>query len=78
MKDIKTKQEIFDYLGIEPTIYKTKEEKQELKEIIQEFKDLQKKYIDFESCFIEDLGIYIEYSEIIHEGKFIAVFKGVE
>ena len=75
MKDIKTKQEIFDYLGIEQTSYQTKEDKQLLKEIIQEFKTLQKKYNDFESCFIEDLGTYIK-GDIIYKGKNIVVFKG--
>lgn len=78
MKYIKTKQDIFNYLGIEPTIYETQEEKKLLKEIIQEFKDLRKKYTDFESCFIDDLDIYIKYSEIIYKGKYLAVFKGVE
>lgn len=78
MKHIKTKQDIFNYLGIEATIYETREEKKLLKEIIAEFKDLRKKYIDFESCLIDDLDIYIKYSKVIYKGKYVAVFKGVE
>ena len=34
----KNKQEIYDYLGIEPTIYTTKQDKKILKDIIQEYK----------------------------------------
>ena len=62
--------ELEDYLGI------TDNENRSYKNaVIADYRNIKKLYPNCEYALTEDLGLYIEYDEIVASGKYITAFR---